>query len=152
MCVIKKINTLSGFVTATIIATSTKNPILAFKNNFMRKLSSTNYYNQTYLEEKCALNELLHLLSKRWLTDVLFSIEEGNTRFSSIKEDLKHISDNILADRLKHLEHYKLIRRRNNIHEVPQCVEYSLTESGTKLSDMLDQLCKFAEGEIDFPE
>lgn len=69
----------------------------------MRKLSSTNYYNQAYLEDKCTLNELLYVLSKRWLTDVLFSIEEGNTRFSSIKEDLKHISDNILADRLKYL-------------------------------------------------
>ncbi|WP_134091102.1 helix-turn-helix domain-containing protein [Olivibacter sp. XZL3] len=118
----------------------------------MRKLSSTNYYNQAYLEEKCTLNELLYVLSKRWLTDVLFSIEEGNTRFSSIKEDLKHISDNILADRLKHLEHYKLISRHDSLHQVPQRVEYSLTESGSKLSDMLDQLCKFAEREIDFPE
>ncbi|MEH6306779.1 helix-turn-helix domain-containing protein [Olivibacter sp. CPCC 100613] len=118
----------------------------------MRKLSSTNYYNQTYLEEKCALNELLHLLSKRWLTDVLFSIEEGNTRFSNIKEDLKHISDNILADRLKLLEHYKLISRHDNLHELSSRIEYSLTESGTKLSDMLDQLCKFAESDIDFPD
>lgn len=132
--------------------TSIKNPILASKNNFMRKLSSTNYYNQTYLEEKCALNELLHLLSKRWLTDVLFSIEEGNTRFSNIKEDLKHISDNILADRLKLLEHYKLISRHDNLHELSSRIEYSLTESGTKLSDMLDQLCKFAESDIDFPD
>lgn len=118
----------------------------------MRKLSSTNYYNQNYLEEKCSLNELLYLLSKRWLTDVLFSIEEGNTRFSSIKEDLKHISDNVLADRLKQLEHYKLINRHDSFHEVSQRVEYSLTESGSKLSDMLDQLCKFAESEIDFPD
>lgn len=118
----------------------------------MRKLSSTNYYNQVYLEDKCTLNELLHLLSKRWLTDVLFSIEEGNSRFSSIKEDLKHISDNVLADRLKHLEHYKLISRCDSFQEIPQRVEYSLTDSGTKLSDMLDQLCKFAESEIEFPD
>ncbi|GAA4807198.1 hypothetical protein GCM10023231_40480 [Olivibacter ginsenosidimutans] len=118
----------------------------------MRKLSSTNYYNQVYLEDKCALNELLYLLSKRWLTEVLFSIEEGNNRFSSIKEDLKHISDNILANRLKQLEHYQLISRQENVHEVPLRVEYTLTSSGTKLSDMLDQLCKFAESEVVFPE
>jgi len=118
----------------------------------MRKLSSTNYSNQIFLEDKCTLNELLHLLSKRWLTDVIFSIEEGNNRFSSIKEDLKHISDNILANRLKYLEHYKLISRNENLTEVPLRVEYSLTLSGTKLSDMLDQLCKFAESEIDFPD
>jgi len=117
----------------------------------MRKLSSTNYYNQVFLEDKCSLNELLFLLSKRWLTEVLFSIEEGNSRFSNIKEDLKRISDNVLANRLKQLEHYKLISRRDHFHETPQRVEYTLTESGSKLSDMLDQLCQFAENEITLP-
>jgi hypothetical protein len=29
-----------------------------------RKLSFTIFYNQSFLEEKCALNELLYLLSK----------------------------------------------------------------------------------------
>ena len=53
--------------------------------------------------------------SKRWLTEVMFSIEEGNVRFSSIKEDLKYISDNVLADRLKLLEKYKLIVRTESV-------------------------------------
>ncbi|WP_428664629.1 winged helix-turn-helix transcriptional regulator [Runella sp.] len=117
----------------------------------MRKLSSTNYYNQTFLEEKCTLNELIHLLSKRWLTEVLFSIEEGNNRFSSLKEDLKHISDNILADRLKLLEQHKLIVRNNHLGEVPVKVEYALTETGARLSELLDGLCKFSETEMEFP-
>lgn len=118
----------------------------------MRKLSSTNYYNQTFLEEKCALNELIYLLSKRWLTDVLFSIEEGNNRFSSLKEDLKHISDNILADRLKLLEHYKLIVRNTTSGEIPVRVEYTLTPIGERLSEMLDGLCKFSEYEMKLGE
>lgn len=117
----------------------------------MRKLSSTNYHNQTFLEEKCALNELIHLLSKRWLTEVLFSIEEGNSRFSGLKEDLKHISDNILADRLKLLEQYKLIVKNSHLGEIPVRVEYSLTETGLKLSELLDGLCKFSEQEMEFP-
>lgn len=114
----------------------------------MRKLSSTNYQNQRYLEEKCSLNELIHLLSKRWLTDVLFSIEEGNKRFTSIKEDLEHISDNILADRLKLLEQYQFIIRHSFMEEVPIRVEYALTPTGTQLSEMLDQLCQFAENTL----
>lgn len=115
-----------------------------------RKLNSTNYQNQVFLEEKCALNELIHLLSKRWLTEVMFSIEEGNGRFSSIKEDLKHISDNVLADRLKLLERYKLITRTENEKEVPVRVEYTLTAKGITLSEWLDVLCNFAENEMDF--
>lgn len=117
----------------------------------MRKTSSTNFQNQAYLEEKCALNELIYLLSKRWITEVLFSIEEGNNRFSSLKEDLRYISDNILADRLKLLEQHKLITRNEQISAVPSRVEYSLTDTGTRLSEQLDVLCKFAEQHVHFP-
>jgi DNA-binding HxlR family transcriptional regulator len=109
-----------------------------------RKTSSTNYINQSFLETKCALNELIYLLSKRWITEVLFSIEEGNSRFSSIKEDLEYISDHILADRLKLLEEYELISKRH-VAELPPRIEYTLTPTGSELSELLDQMCKFGE-------
>ena len=109
-----------------------------------RKLSSTNYYNQTFLEEKCALTELINLLSKRWMTEVLFSIEEGNSRFTSLKDDLEHISDHILADRLKLLEQHQLISKNYTPGNPPR-TEYALTDKGTELSNLLDSLCKFAE-------
>lgn len=110
-----------------------------------RKTTSTNYLNQSYLETKCALNELIYLLSKRWVTEVLFSIEEGNNRFSSIKEDLEFISDHILADRLKLLEENKFISKKN-VNESQLRVEYALTDLGNQLSGMLELLCNFAEG------
>jgi DNA-binding HxlR family transcriptional regulator len=114
-----------------------------------RKLSSTNYYNQSFLEEKCALSELIYLLSKRWMTEVLFSVEEGNTRFTSLKEDLEHISDHILADRLKFLEQHELISK-SYIPGNPSRTEYTLTDKGVELSDLLDGLCQFAESKMQF--
>ena len=113
--------------------------------NSLRKTTSTNYQNQTFLEDKCALNELIHLLSKRWITEVLFSIEEGNNRFSSLKKSLEQISDNILADRLRLLENHNLIHRCDIEAEKTLKVEYALTDAGTKLSELLDGLCKFTE-------
>lgn len=109
-----------------------------------RKTTSTNYLNQSFLENKCALNELIYLLSKRWITEVLFSIEEGNNRFSSIKDDLKHISDHILADRLRLLEANGFITK-TVFHEIPMRVAYSLTDKGIELSTHLGTLCEFAE-------
>jgi len=109
-----------------------------------RKKNSTNYLNQTYLEEKCVLNELLFLMSKRWITDILFCIEEGNNRFSGIREELVHISDHILADRLRLLESSGFITK-TTYYEVPPRVEYSLTENGKNLCEHLDKLCQFAE-------
>ena len=109
-----------------------------------RKLNSTNYLNQSYLEEKCELNELLYLVSKRWLCETLFSIEEGHARFTAIKEDLQFISDHILSDRLRQLEKYALVHR-TVVDGVPPRVEYTISEKGTELSEMLGQLCTFAQ-------
>ena len=109
-----------------------------------RKTTSTNYRNQSFLEEKCSLNELLDLISKRWFSDVLFCIEEGNNRFKLIKDDLKYISDTILSDRLKLLEKYSLINRLD-FDEIPPKVEYSLTEKGEELSELLGKMCSFSD-------
>ena len=109
-----------------------------------RKTSSTNYRNQSFLEEKCSLNELLDLVSKRWFSDVLFCIQEGNNRFKLIKDDLKYISDTILSDRLKLLERYNLITRMD-FDEIPPKVEYSLTEKGDELAELLEKMCEFSD-------
>jgi DNA-binding HxlR family transcriptional regulator len=109
-----------------------------------RKTSSTNYRNQSFLEEKCSLNELLDLVSKRWFSDVLFCIQEGNNRFKLIKDDLKYISDTILSDRLKLLERYGLITRMD-FDEIPPKVEYSLTEKGDELAELLEKMCEFSD-------
>ena len=109
-----------------------------------RKITSTNYRNQSFLEEKCSLNELLDLVSKRWISEVLFCIEEGNNRFRSIKEELKYISDTVLADRLKLLEKYALVNKET-FNVMPIRVEYSLTENGKTLCGLLETLCNFSD-------
>jgi DNA-binding HxlR family transcriptional regulator len=109
-----------------------------------RKTNSSNYSNQVFLEERCTLNELLNLLSKRWITEVLFSIEEGNNRFTTLKTDLRFISDNILSDRLKSLEEYQFISKES-FNEIPPRVEYTLTTAGQELTRLLETLCDFSE-------
>jgi DNA-binding HxlR family transcriptional regulator len=109
-----------------------------------RKTSSSNYSNQVFLEERCTLNELINLLSKRWITEVLFSIEEGNNRFTTLKTDLKLISDNILADRLRLLEENQFISKES-FNEIPPRVEYTLTPAGQELTQLLGTLCTFSE-------
>lgn len=108
-----------------------------------RKVNSTNYQNQVLLESKCTLSEMLVLLSRRWITEILFCIEEGNNRFSGIKEELAPITDHILADRLKLLEKNRLINRQH-FPEVPPKVVYSLTEKGQELCGLLEKLCDFS--------
>ncbi len=84
------------------------------------------------------------MLSKRWMTEVLFSIEEGNHHFGCLKEDLEHISDNILAVRLKLLHQHGLITKINILNSTAR-TQYSLTPKGEILSVILGTLCDFAE-------
>ncbi|MDH7459985.1 helix-turn-helix domain-containing protein [Chitinophagaceae bacterium 26-R-25] len=109
-----------------------------------RKVTSTNYRNQSFLEEKCSLNELLDLVSKRWICEVLFCIEEGINRFKSVKEELSYISDTILADRFRLLEKYDLVSKEH-FDEIPFRVEYTLTEKGQELCTLLEQICNFSD-------
>jgi DNA-binding HxlR family transcriptional regulator len=108
-----------------------------------RKINSSNYQNQSFLESKCPLNELLYSMSRRWTTDILFCIEEGKNRFSAIREELTYITDHILSDRLKTLEKSGLISRQQ-FAEMPPKVTYSLTEHGVELCRLLEQLCEFS--------
>jgi len=107
-----------------------------------RKTNSSNYQNQSFLENKCQLNELLNMMSRRWTTDVLFCIEDGKNRFSAIREELTNITDHILSDRLKTLEKAGFISREQ-FAGMPPKVTYTLTETGIELSRLLDQLCCF---------
>ena len=108
-----------------------------------RKTNSSNYQNQSFLENKCPLNELLYSMSRRWTTDILFCIEEGKNRFSAIREELTYITDHILSDRLKTLEKSGLIIRQQ-FAEMPPKVTYSLTDHGIELCRLLEQLCDFS--------
>jgi DNA-binding HxlR family transcriptional regulator len=108
-----------------------------------RKTNSSNFQNQSFLESKCPLNELLNSMSRRWTTDVLFCIEEGKNRFSAIRDELTYITDHILSDRLKTLEKSGLIIRQQ-FAEMPPKVTYSLTEHGVELCRLLEQLCEFS--------
>ena len=83
------------------------------------------------------------------MTEVLFAVEEGNNRFTSLKENLEHISDHILADRLKFLEQHGLIHK-TYLPGNPPRTEYELTVKGEELSNLLEGLCAFAETKMQF--
>ncbi len=55
----------------------------------------------------------------------------------------EHISDHILADRLRVLEQHGLIQK-NYLPGNPPRTEYALTPKGSELSTLLDGLCQFA--------
>ncbi|MCL6274584.1 helix-turn-helix transcriptional regulator [Muricauda sp. 2012CJ35-5] len=108
----------------------------------MRKLASTNFENQKRLESLCGLPHAMEVLKGRWKVNILWSISLGNKRYGEIKKDIGFISEKMLTQRLRESEADGLIIRKD-FQTIPPHVEYYLTEIGTDLIPVLDQLCKW---------
>ena len=65
-------------------------------------------------------------------------------RFNEMKRYLGRITDKTLSSNLKELEADRLIVRKE-YPQIPPKVEYSLTERGKSLMQVLDQLCIWGE-------
>ena len=87
----------------------------------------------------------LSLISGKHKMVILYCLMEFETvRFNELKRYLKTISDKTLSTNLKELEADKLIVR-TEYPQIPPKVEYSLSERGTSLMTVLDQLCVWGE-------
>ena len=65
-------------------------------------------------------------------------------RFNELRRYLKNVSDKTISNNLKELEKDRLIIRKE-YPQIPPKVEYSLSDRGKSLMEVLDQLCIWGE-------
>ena len=65
-------------------------------------------------------------------------------RFNELRRYLKNVSDKTHSNNLKELEKDRLIIRKE-YPQIPPKVEYSLSDRGKSLMEVLDQLCIWGE-------
>jgi DNA-binding HxlR family transcriptional regulator len=86
--------------------------------------------------DSCAIARALDVVGERWALPVVRELLFAPQRFSELRHALPQISSNLLADRLRELEHNGVIRRGlAPTGEGPQV--YELTEWGRKLEPIL---------------
>jgi DNA-binding HxlR family transcriptional regulator len=88
----------------------------------------------------------------RWKLEILFHLFGGITlRFSDLERGIAGISQKMLTQQLRQLEHDGMVVR--TVHaEVPPRVEYHLTEWGQSLCPALDALLGWHERRPPRPE
>lgn len=87
----------------------------------------------------------MSLISGKHKMVILYCLMEYKVvRFNELKRYLKNISDKTLSTNLKELESDRLIIR-TEYPQIPPKVEYSLSDRGKSLMDVLDQLCVWGE-------
>ncbi len=103
-----------------------------------------NYIGEANFEDT-GFSYTLSLISGKHKMVILYCLMEfGVVRFNELKRYLKNVSDKTLSGNLKELEADRLIVRKE-YPQIPPKVEYSLSDRGRSLMDVLDQLCVWGE-------
>ena len=95
--------------------------------------------------EDTGFSYTLSLISGKYKMVILYCLMEFEiVRFNELKRYLKNVTDKTLSNHLKELESDRLIIRKE-YPQIPPKVEYSLSDRGKSLMDVLDQLCIWGE-------
>jgi DNA-binding HxlR family transcriptional regulator len=92
------------------------------------------------LQEDCPVRAALDVIRGRWKPSILYELKAGARRFSQLQAALPTITAQALTVQLRQLEADGVVTRIVYPHESPVRVEYSLSESGAALSDVMDRL------------
>lgn len=83
----------------------------------------------------------ISMIGGKWKLIILYELKVNSVmRYSELKRALTGITHKMLSQQLKELEADKLIIRKE-FPQVPPKVEYSLSEKGLSLSDVMKDIC-----------
>jgi DNA-binding HxlR family transcriptional regulator len=86
-----------------------------------------------------SIRDALEALEGKWKLLILFALSDQPKRFKEISRAVPGITDKTLSKELKNLEINQLIFREA-FDTYPPTVQYSLTDHGRSLGNLLDEL------------
>ncbi|UMP07227.1 helix-turn-helix domain-containing protein [Amycolatopsis sp. EV170708-02-1] len=94
-------------------------------------------------DDPCGIARALGQIGERWALLVVRELLLGPKRFSDLRRGLPGISENVLSQRLRELEHANLVRRRRFAPSSTSA--YELTGRGRELEPVLMELRRWGE-------
>lgn len=90
------------------------------------------------------MERTLQVIGSKWTLLILRDLFGGTKRFGELRRSLGHVSPKTLSERLRELEAQGLVARRVYA-EVPPRVEYTLTEKGRSLGEIIEAMRRWGE-------
>ncbi|APE33679.1 transcriptional regulator [Nocardia mangyaensis] len=87
----------------------------------------------------CGIDAALDVVGGKWKALILWALSTGTQRFGELKQLVPGVTEKMLIQQLRELEHDGVIHREVYA-QVPPKVEYSLTELGVSLNEALETL------------
>lgn len=89
---------------------------------------------------ECPIERAMELIGDKYSVLIVLNLAQaGKQRFIELENSINGISPRTLSARLKHLEKYGIINRKQ-FSTIPPKVEYSLTERGEEFRVVIDRM------------
>ena len=96
-------------------------------------------------EYYCTIELTLNVIGGKWKPIILYHLgNEETKRFGELKQKMPNITQKMLTQQLRELEHDGLVHRQVYA-EVPPKVEYSLTGFGRTIMPVMENLCRWGQ-------
>jgi DNA-binding HxlR family transcriptional regulator len=96
-------------------------------------------------DDWCPITTTATLIGKKWHPVIVHRLlQDGPLGFNALKEEVDGISSKVLSDSLSDLEEAALVDRAI-VSEKPFRVEYSLTERGADLEDVVVAMAEWGD-------
>jgi DNA-binding HxlR family transcriptional regulator len=99
-------------------------------------------------DRSCPARLIIDHLADKWAVLIVSRLAAGTLRFAELRRAVDGISQKMLTSTLRDLERDGLIKRKLYA-SVPPKVEYSLTPLGGSLVNKVEELCAWAEANVD---
>jgi DNA-binding HxlR family transcriptional regulator len=99
-------------------------------------------------DRSCPAHVVIDHLADKWAVLIIGRLANGTMRFAELRRAIDGISQKMLTVTLRDLERDGLVNRKLYA-SVPPKVEYSLTPLGASLSDKAEELCRWAEANME---
>ncbi len=104
------------------------------------------FYKDT-MQEGCTVNQTVRYIARKWTLLILLELYKGQghtRRFSELKSCLFGITQKVLSARLQELEKEGLVVNRVDSTTFPVKSEYTLTESGLEIIEIIKDMKRWA--------
>lgn len=109
------------------------------KDNISKELNAA-HSDAESAEALCPVEVAARIIGQKWTLQIVKTLLQGRCmRFCELQEALGGVNPTTLTSRLKMLEETGMVRRCQ-VSDIPPHVEYSLTEMGLQLEDVLESI------------
>ena len=99
-------------------------------------------------DSHCPTRQVLDCIADKWTVLIIRRLADGTMRFAQLRRSVDGISQKVLTNTLRALERDGIVTRRVYA-SVPPKVEYTLTNLGRSVCELVEGICKWAEANIE---